>query len=236
MLLELRNLTKSFGPTRALNEVHLDLSGPGLHFLGGPNGSGKTTLFKSILGLVIPDHGCISYQGQVIDARAPKARAAFGYMPQVARFPQQLTTRELTQITASLRGGVGNPDRELMELFRVEEFWDKPLMALSGGTRQKALAALAFYANPELVILDEPTAGLDPEHSDILLRKLERAQTKKLIVLSTHILYETNRMGATFTYMKEGQVAWHANLNDLRERSGATDTHRAIIDHLRTMS
>lgn len=229
MHLELRNLSKRFGRTQALDQVNLEIKGPGLIFLVGPNASGKTTLFKSILGLVRADSGSLYYKGQQILPSSTSIRQSMGYMPQVARFPQNLTARDLFSLTKPMRRMDQAPDTDLYEAFNVDQFADQPMVRLSGGTRQKVLAALAFYYRPELVVLDEPTAGLDPEHSKILLDKLYAEQSNKLIIMSTHILYEANRMGQGAVYLNDGHLIFNRSMSDLREACPEGDTHMALL-------
>lgn len=136
----------------------------------GPNGSGKTTLIKSILGLTTPDAGEVLLDGRPVrDGCAYRAR--IGYMPQEARFPENLSAREVIDLLKDLRGRPADTDEELVEAFGLEPEFDKPLRTLSGGNRQKVSAVLAFLFRPDVFILDEPTAGLDPVASAVLKDK-----------------------------------------------------------------
>jgi Cu-processing system ATP-binding protein len=234
MTIDITNLRKSFGKNPVLKGIDVAFDGPGLVFLIGPNASGKTTLFKSILGLVLPQSGTISYNGQELSNQQPHLRHAFGYMPQVTRFPAQMTAQQLIDLTAKVRQFSGQPDVELMEAFGLNRFLNQPIMTLSGGTRQKVMASLAFYFHPEVVILDEPTAGLDPESSTILLNKIFREQAHKLMIMSTHILYETNRMGKRAVYLKDGELIFSRTLNDIQQAFPHLETHLALVEALKT--
>ena len=232
MHIEVSNLSKSYGKTRALDDVNLSLDGPGIVFLIGPNASGKTTLFKSILGLAIPTAGQIWYNQIELKPQNHRQRSAFGYMPQITRFPPHLTGKSLFELTAAIRKFNGRPDDELIRAWNLEPILDRPIMTLSGGTRQKVMAALAFYFQPEVVILDEPTAGLDPESSQILLNKLYEERERKLMFLSTHILYETNRMGHHAVYLKDGVLQFSRSLSEIRQAYPQLETHQALVKAL----
>jgi Cu-processing system ATP-binding protein len=194
----------------------------------GPNGAGKTTLIKSILGLVRPDGGTIDVNGVRVNGDAAY-RAAIGYMPQIPRYPENLTVREILHMIKDLRGRFDDLDEELVGLFDLESQFDKSFRTLSGGNRQRVSASLAFLFRPDLLILDEPTAGLDPLASstlkDKVLREKERGRT---VVLTSHVMSEIEELADTVVYILDGVVYFEESVTSLLERTGEGTLERAM--------
>ena len=236
-MIEIRSLTKRFGPVDVLRGVDLTIRPGRVTAVVGPNGAGKTTLIKAILGLARPDGGAILLDGApVVGDGAPRGdaavayRARIGYMPQIARFPEQLSARALFAFVAELRGaGAGARDDELLERFDLAAHLDKPLRALSGGTRQKINAVLAFRFRPALLVLDEPTAGLDPLSSAILKDKVsaERAAGRTFI-LTSHVMSELEELADDVAFLVEGRVAFAGSREQLQTLTGQARLERAI--------
>src|SRR6185369_11354963 len=171
-MIKIENLKKKFGKLTVLDQINLTITTGGCIALIGPNASGKTTLIKSILGLVIPDEGTIYIDGKPIH-REWKYRERIGYMPQIGRYPDNMTIRQLFRMLIDIRKTSWNEcDTELIKQFEIEKIYLKRLGTLSGGTRQKISACLAFLFHPQLLILDEPTAGLDPVSTEFLKEKI----------------------------------------------------------------
>ena len=245
-MLEITGLTKRFGAHAVLGGVDLALRPGRVTAIVGPNGAGKTTLIKSVLGLTRPDGGEIRLDGVAVRAGDDAYRARIGYMPQVARFPENLSARELIAMIADLRGmgavrgladgaadAPGAPDDlldvELLDRFALQPHLGKPLRALSGGTRQKVNAVLAFLFRPALLILDEPTAGLDPVSSGILKDKVlaERAAGRTFI-LTSHIMSELEELADDVVFLVEGRVRFAGPAEELLRRTRQTRLERAI--------
>lgn len=225
---EAAGLTKRFGRHEVLRGVDLHLRSGLITGLVGPNAAGKTTLMKCILGLVRPDGGTLSVLGQ-----APRDgedyRRRVGYMPQAARFPDNLTGREILAMLRDLRGGGQSEDIELLNWFQFDGQLDKPIRALSGGTRQKLSASLAFLFRPELLILDEPTAGLDPVASGLFKEKLTQVRDRgATVLLASHALSELEEVADEIVFLLEGQVRFHGPIADLRRVTGFTRLERGI--------
>ena len=190
-------------------------------------GSGKTTLIKCILGLVHPDHGLIKLNGQSI-FKDETYRTKIGYMPQIGRYPDQMKVGQLFQLLKSIRNA-SRFDEELVEQYQLKQIWEKPMNSLSGGTRQKVSAALAFLFDPEILILDEPTAGLDPLASELLKEKMQREKLKdKLILITSHILSDLDELTTHVLYLQEGQIQFNGNLEDLKIQTGEEKFGKAI--------
>ena len=227
-ILQIMKVSKRFGALDILRSVDLTIAAGRVVAIVGPNGAGKTTLIKSVLGLTRPDTGRITLRGtDVLGANA--YRVNIGYMPQIARFPENLTGAELIAMLKDLRGPTAQLDTELIECFGIEEALEKPLRVLSGGTRQKVNAAMAFLFSPELLILDEPTAGLDPLSSSVLKDKIlvERGAGKTIMVTS-HIMNELEELADDVAFMVDGRVAFSGTLDDLKRVTAQTTMERAV--------
>ena len=227
-LLQIMNVCKRFGAMDILRSVDLTVAAGRVLAIVGPNGAGKTTLIKSVLGLTRPDAGRITLMGtDVLGANA--YRSSIGYMPQIARFPENLTGGELVALLKDLRGPTALLDTELIDCFGLEQALEKPLRVLSGGTRQKVNAAMAFLFSPELLILDEPTAGLDPLSISVLKDKIlvERGAGKTVMVTS-HIMNELEELADDVAFMVDGRLAFSGTLDDLKRVTAQTTMERAV--------
>jgi Cu-processing system ATP-binding protein len=237
-MLQINALTKRFGALEVLRGVDLSLGAGRVLALVGPNGAGKTTLIKSIVGLTRPDGGEIRVAGEPV--RGDAYRACIGYMPQIARFPENLAAADLIAMLADLRGAElrgadasVDRDEELVERFALGPHLRKPLRALSGGTRQKVNAVLAFLFRPRLLILDEPTAGLDPVSSAIFKDKVlaERGRGCS-VLLTSHLMGEIEELADDLALLVEGRVAFCGSVDELRRTTGQSRLERAVAQLL----
>lgn len=228
------NVTKQFGKLKALDNVSLSFNKGQCISLTGPNGSGKTTLIKCLLGMVVPDSGFITFNQQNI-LHHWQYRSAIGYMPQIGRYPENMTIAQVFDMMKDIRKSKSDLDEELIQHFRLHEIADKKMRTLSGGTRQKVSAALAFLFNPEVLILDEPTAGLDPLSTETLKDKIRLEKEKgKLILITSHILSDLDDLVTEVIYMQEGALRFHKSLEQLKEDTGQTQLSRAIAQVMKT--
>jgi Cu-processing system ATP-binding protein len=222
-MITIQNLKKRFGPTQALDSVSLSFPDHQVMALIGPNGSGKTTLIKCILGLVLPDSGTITVNGQAV-AGAWQYRRNIGYMPQISRFPDNMKVGELFTMIRDIRAADGavQEDDHLIRAFKLEDLFSKRMYGLSGGQRQKISACLAFLFQPEILILDEPTAGLDPVSSEILREKIRTEHARgRLILVTSHVLSELDDLVHGVTFLDEGRVIFSESMEALQRRTGA---------------
>lgn len=227
-MISINNVNKSFGKLKALDQVNLDLVSGKSYALIGPNGSGKTTLIKSILGLVVPSSGEILFDRKSI-ARDWLYREKIGYMPQIGRYPDNMTIGQLIDMMKSIRRGQQNLDEQLIDSFKLYKIYDKRMHALSGGTRQKVSAALAFLFHAPVLILDEPTAGLDPVSVEILKEKIiEEKRRGKLLLITSHILSDLDELSTDVAYMFEGKVHYQNSIKALKEETGEQRLGKAI--------
>ncbi len=226
-MIEISDLHKQFGKVQVLKGVSLKIDGGGIFAILGPNGSGKTTLIKSILGMVIPQSGNIKIDDQPVQGQW-KYREQINYLPQIARFPENLSVIELIGMIKNLRTQTAN-DQELIDLFGLAPFMDKKLGNLSGGTKQKVNLVLTFMFNSPLLILDEPTTGLDPVsliHLKDLIRKEKDAG--KTILITTHIMDFVETMADEIVFLLEGKIYFKGTVNELKKKSDRNDLEHAI--------
>ena len=226
-------LSKRFGTREVLKGIDLRIAPGRVTGLVGPNAAGKSTLIKIVLGLVRADLGRLAVHGETVNGKV-EYRRAIGYMPQAAKFPENLTGREVLRMLRDLRGVDGGLDQELIEQFRLEPELDKPIRTLSGGTRQKLSAAVTFLFHPSLLILDEPTAGLDPVASGIFKDKVRRARDERAtVLLVSHTLSELEELADDIVFLLEGRVRFHGPLASLIELTGLANLERAVASLMR---
>jgi len=227
-MISLKNIHKKFGKLQALDDVSIDFHTGKSYALIGPNGSGKTTLIKSILGMVIPSSGELTFDGKSI-FNDWKYRDKIGYMPQVGHYPDNIRIGQLIDMMKNIRKDQPKVDEDLIDSFKLFKMYDKPLHTLSGGTRQKVSAALAFLFHAPVLILDEPTAGLDPVSTEILKEKIQHEKRLgKMIMISSHILSDLDELTTDVVYIFEGKVQYNNTLEALKEETNESRLGKAI--------
>jgi len=228
-MISIRHLSKSFGNLRVLDDVSLDIHRGTVTAILGPNASGKSTLLKCILGLVNPDSGKILIDSEPIAGRW-HYRAKLGYMPQIARLPEHLTVAELFSLLRDLRDGDSDNDIELFARYELGAMGAKALGTLSGGTRQKILAAVAFLFAPQLLILDEPTVGLDPIATTIFKDKVRKERDSgRTILLSSHLVNEVEEMADHVVYIQDGKPFFAGTMAEIKHQTSETRLDRALV-------
>ena len=229
-MIEIRDLKKVFGKAEVLKGIDLSIESGKVTAIVGPNGSGKTTLIKSILGLVKPTSGTIEVDGENIHNNF-NYRNKIGYMPQIARYPENLTAYELLSLVKELRSNADIGSAELIKSFKLSDEVEKPFKNLSGGTKQKVSATIAFAFDPKIYFLDEPTAGLDPVSSsffkDLVLKE---KQNKKTIVLTSHIMSEVQELADEIVFLLEGEIRFKGTIDSLLKNQKETKLERAIAE------
>jgi Cu-processing system ATP-binding protein len=227
-MIHVRGLAKRFGTRVVLAGLDATMVGGRVTALLGPNGAGKTTFLKILLGLARADAGTVAVGDRVLDG-SPEYRRQIGYMPQIARFPAHLSGRDLLGMLAALRGDDMAPDLTLAGAFDLGEQFDRPLGVLSGGTRQKVNAVLAMAFRPAVLILDEPTAGLDPLACRVLKDRLlaERARGTTVLITS-HVLPELEELADDVLYLDAGRAAWAGGVRELERHTGEPTLERAV--------
>ncbi len=214
-MINIKGLKKKFGTLTVLDNLELKLPRGQATGIVGPNGSGKTTTIKTILGLVKPDSGQIYIDDELVNGTW-EYREKIGYMPQIARYPENMTVNELFKFIKQIRGEEDSVEVEFIKHFGLEAELNKRMRTLSGGNRQKVGAVLAMMFDPEILIFDEPTAGLDPR-SSIQFKRLVNSQKQagKTILLTTHIMSEIEELADHLVFVVEGKIRYDGPMEEL---------------------
>lgn len=221
-MIEIANLTKTYpGNVQALRGLTLRI-GAGMFGLVGPNGAGKTTLMRILAGLVQPTGGNVRVLGH--DVTAPDGRMAIkaqlGYLPQELGLYPSLTATEFLDYIAMLKGIINKTARrqqiaEVLEQVRLTDVANRRLRTYSGGMKRRVGIAQAILGNPRLIIVDEPTAGLDPEERVRLRNMLSELATRCTVILSTHIIEDVSQSCNALAAIDRGKVLFHGSPRDL---------------------
>jgi Cu-processing system ATP-binding protein len=233
-MIEARDICKTFGRVRALDGFSATMRAGHAYSLIGPNGSGKTTFIKCLLGTVIPDSGSVTIDHESLLA-SPALRSRIGYMPQIGRYPDNMRVGQLFDMLHEIRRGTASGrDEDLMHAFEINKIASKPMRTLSGGTRQRVSACVAFLFNPDVLVLDEPTAGLDPVSVEILKEKVMTERNKgKLVLLTSHILSDLDEITTDVMFLIEGRLRFSKPIDELRVECGEEKLGKLIARLMR---
>jgi ABC-2 type transport system ATP-binding protein len=220
-LIETKNLVKRYGEKSAVEDVSLQVFGGEIFGFLGPNGAGKTTTIKMIVGLLQPTSGSVQVGGYDVLSQSLQAKAASGYVPDSPNLYPKLTGRELLRFVGDLYGldarQVERRIEELLRLFDLAQAGDDTIDSYSHGMQQKTALAAALVHDPRVLVLDEPTVGLDPKSArlikDILRQMAERGAA---VFLSTHILEIAERMCDRIGIISRGKLIAVGTMDDLR--------------------
>ena len=220
-LIETRNRVKQYGDKVAVNNISFDVFGGEVFGFLGPNGAGKTTTIKMIVGLLQPTSGSIKVAGYDIQTQSMLAKASAGYVPDTPNLYAKLTGSELLRFVGDLysmdRGQVAHRIDELLRMFDLSAVGDETVDSYSHGMQQKASLAAALMHDPKVLVLDEPTVGLDPKSARLIkdiLRQL--ADRGAAVMLSTHILEIAERMCDRIGIINKGQLIAVGTMDELR--------------------
>jgi len=220
-LIEARNLSKRYGDKTAVNNVSFRVDGGEIFGFLGPNGAGKTTTIKMIVGLLQPSSGAVSVCGYDVQNQPVQAKASNGYVPDTPNLYPKLSGRELLRFVGDLyqmdRKQIEYRIKELLNLFDLSQAGDDTIDSYSHGMQQKTALAAALMHDPKVLVLDEPTVGLDPRSArmikDILRQMADRGAA---IFLSTHILEIAERMCDRIGIINRGQLVAVGTMTELR--------------------
>lgn len=220
---------KRYGKLWALRNVDCAFHPGEVVMLIGPNASGKTTLIKCLLGLVSPTEGRIMVHGEPIGSD-PSYRTGIGYMPQISQYPAALTIGQLLEMMADIRGlGKSQAEDSLVEELGLSAQLEKRLASLSGGTKQKVSAVLALRSRPSILVMDEPTAGLDPLSSK---RVLERAAAVRdaggTVLITSHLMEEVEALADRVAYLDEGSLRFLLPVQEILSSTGCKRLSEAL--------
>ena len=217
-VIEIRNISKKYGKVEALRDVSLTLD-HGIYALLGPNGSGKSTLMNILAGLLKPSGGDVLYNGKEIGKSGLAYRSKVGYMPQYPAMYPNFAVKEFLLYIAELKKLPREREGDIDYLLgRVElsEVPDRKISALSGGMKQRLSLCSAVLGDPEILILDEPTAGLDPKQRVALREFISEISEEKTVIWATHIVSDVERLADEIIFMKKGVAT-------LAERGGSLE-------------
>ena len=217
MELSLQNITKKYSDKVAVNDVSLSIE-KGITGLLGANGAGKTTLMRMVADIIKPDAGSITYDGVPISVLDSEYRNIFGYLPQEFGFYPEFTVIDYLDYMAALKGLAKTDSKRkidsLLEQMTLTDVRRKKIRKLSGGMRRRVGIAQALLNDPEILILDEPTAGLDPGERIKFRQLLSEFSQDRIVLISTHIVSDVEYIATRQAIMKEGKII----------RDGSTDT------------
>ena len=221
MELVLDQVIKQYGSTTAVDHVSLDLQ-PGVIGLLGANGAGKTTLMRMICGILKPTGGtiCFNNENESLNASEEMYRDALGYLPQDFGYYPNFTGREFLLYMAALKGidkhTAKRKCRELLKIVNLEQAANKKIKTYSGGMKQRLGIAQAVLNDPRILILDEPTAGLDPKERVHFRNLIAELGKDAIVILSTHIVSDVEHIADRILMMKEGSIIFDGKVTDLQ--------------------
>lgn len=221
MSIEIQNITKRYGEQLALKSVSLSVQKNELIGFLGPNGAGKSTLMKIVTGYLEADAGTVSVCGETVSSNGTEFRRKIGYLPEHNPLYPELYVREYLEMAAGFYKlkGVSARISEVMEMTGLHPEGHKKIGALSKGYRQRLGLAQALLHNPEVIILDEPTTGLDPNQLTEIRALIKTVAHDKTVILSTHIMQEVEAMCNRVVIIHKGELVADGATETIRQRS-----------------
>ena len=237
--IQIHQINKSFnkGKVQALTDISFNVQPGELFGLIGPDGAGKTTLFRILTTLWLADSGTASVNGLDVIKQYADIRKIIGYMPGKFSLYQDLTVEENLQFFATLFHTSIEKNYDLIKdiYIQLEPFKARKAGKLSGGMKQQVSSALAFLFRPEIIILDEPTAGLDPISNSILKDKVNEARAQNCLLITTsHILNDLEEMCNHVVYLMDGKIVLNEEMKFIAETTGEANLNKMVIKFLQT--
>jgi len=205
-MIEIKQITKIFGEKKAVNKVSFFLPSEGVVGLLGPNGAGKTTLMRIIVGYLKQTSGSILWDGKRVNTDSIKHKKRIGYLPENNPLYLYMTVKEYLKFIADIKGVETMAIEKVVKECGLKNVLGQKIETLSKGFKQRVGLAGAILGNPKLLILDEPTSGLDPNQIIEIRQLIKRLATKKLIILSTHILPEAREICERLLVISNGKI------------------------------
>lgn len=226
--IELQDIHKSFGAVRALRGLSLTVPEGVIYGVLGPNGSGKTTAIRTIAGLLKTDRGTVTVLGH--RAGSPQVRPQIGYMPQTAALYEELSVRANVRFFAALMlENIGDAVERALDLVELSDRARSPVHTLSGGLRQRASLACAIAHGPRLLLLDEPTVGVDPDLRATFWSYFRNLAARGVTILvSSHVMDEATRCDR-LVLMRDGRVLREGTAQSLQTETGAGSLEEAFL-------
>lgn len=233
MELALNNITKKYGSKVALNNVSLMLT-EGTYGLLGPNGAGKSTMMNIICTNLAPNSGEIRWNGKEISELGDAYRSCLGFAPQQQGLYDSFTGRRFLSYMATLKAIPKPMQKEeiqrVLEYVNLSDVADRAIGTYSGGMKQRILIAQAVMGNPQIVVLDEPTAGLDPKERIRIREKVRELSSDKIILFSTHVVSDIQSVAKEIILIKNGEIVDVGPVDALCHKYGADNLEQVYLD------
>ena len=234
-MLTLKHITKKFKDKTALNDVSLELD-PGIYGLLGPNGAGKSTLMNIITGNIRPTEGKVLWDGADIRELGGRFRSLIGYAPQQQGLYNSFSGRRFLSYMAALEGipkkEVSSEIERVLSYVNLQEAADRAVGGYSGGMKQRILIAQAILGEPKLIVLDEPTAGLDPKERVRIREQIKELSGDKIILVSTHVVSDITPIAKEILLIRSGNVIDRDTVESLCRKYGESRDLEEVYMHI----
>ena len=234
-MLTLKHITKKFKDKTALNDVSLELD-PGIYGLLGPNGAGKSTLMNIITGNIRPTEGKVLWDGADIRELGGRFRSLIGYAPQQQGLYNSFSGRRFLSYVAALKGipkkEVSSEIERVLSYVNLQEAADRAVGGYSGGMKQRILIAQAILGEPKLIVLDEPTAGLDPKERVRIREQIKELSGDKIILVSTHVVSDITPIAKEILLIRSGNVIDRDTVESLCRKYGESRDLEEVYMHI----
>lgn len=231
MPLQIINLTKKFGEQTALNQVNIEISNSEIIGLLGPNGAGKSTLMKSIVGALKIDEGKILFNGQDITENQISVKRKIGFLPENNPLYQEMYVKEYLNFVAEIHQIEKNKIDEVIDLVGITPEKSKKISQLSKGYKQRVGLAQAIIHSPDLLILDEPTNGLDPNQILEIRNVIREIGKEKTVILSTHIMQEVEALCSRVILIHQGNIIQDSPIEEFKGKYSSMEEAFASYTH-----
>lgn len=235
-MLVIKNLSKSYGKKQALDNFNMKFE-PGVYAILGANGSGKTTLLNLLTDNIKRDSGEILFEGEEILSLKSKYRELIGYMPQQNGFYEDFSVLGFLNYLASIKGLTAKQRKtqieSLLQKMNLSEVSGEKMKTLSGGMKQRVLLIQALLGTPRILILDEPTAGLDPKERVNLKNYIKGISQDKIVLITTHVVTDVESIADCILIMKKGKLLAKGTLKDLLKKTNTENLEKLYLNYFR---